>query len=262
MNTQYLNHAFAATAALALGLGFSFWQSTGENGRLREANLTATIALEAAQDEAKGLRDRLSQETRELHRAEASQAKAEASEKALSGKLMAAMKALQTAEAARADAEAKLETFKVKFEEADRARSLAEGERDDASAKLLEAQSSHQAIQSARHNAAAAASLIAGKLERELRAIRSAEAALDAAQEEVRTLAALAEGEEPKLCKAMPELPVKISKSMERTPSGIDDQSPAENVSSRPQGSASAASSQTDVLLSADGTPKAELSVQ
>ena len=77
-----LVYATAALAALALGLGVSFWQSAAENKELTRANQAANMALAAAQDEAIILRDKLDREAKGREYAEAAQAVAEHSEHA------------------------------------------------------------------------------------------------------------------------------------------------------------------------------------
>ena len=80
-----LAYALAAMTALALGLGASFWRSSGENKSLLRANLSASAALEAAQDEAKVLRERLAREIKAREFAEEAQTVAEASERTIYG---------------------------------------------------------------------------------------------------------------------------------------------------------------------------------
>src|SRR5215475_12719071 len=103
-----LAYALALMTALVLGLGASFWRSASENKSLLRANLTASITLEAAQDEAKVLHERLLLEIKTREAAEAGQSAAETSERAVREKLMQESMAKQTAEAARLEAEAQL----------------------------------------------------------------------------------------------------------------------------------------------------------
>jgi hypothetical protein len=72
-----LTYALAAMAALAFGLGVSFWRSSAENKDLLKANLTAGIALATAQDEAKVLREKLAREIKAREFAEAARLEVE-----------------------------------------------------------------------------------------------------------------------------------------------------------------------------------------
>ncbi len=93
MSSNQLNYAWAATAALALGFGFSFWASSVENGRLRRAHDTAGIELVATQE-------KLDRVVKELRIAEAAQTIAESSERVVRDKLAQETKTRQNAEAA------------------------------------------------------------------------------------------------------------------------------------------------------------------
>ncbi len=110
-----LVYALAGVTAIAIGFGVSFWRSAAENEELTQANLTAAVALEAAQDETKLMRERLQREAKLRESAEAAQAITEQSERALGEKLAAEARAKHAARmaAARARAALQAEVYEV-----------------------------------------------------------------------------------------------------------------------------------------------------
>jgi dTMP kinase len=209
MRSNHLAYAFAATASLSLGLGFSFWQSAAENGLLQRANLTASIALEAAQDETKLLREKLDREIKERRQAEAAQTIAETAERTARERLAQETKARQTAEIARAGAEEGLRVSTAKLAQEEEAHQAAEMQLEAVVLKLEEERKAGLPAEMARKNAENAVSLLRAKLTEEIRAMKSAEAALSAAEVQARALTKIITGNgnhgaEAKLCYAMP----------------------------------------------------------
>jgi hypothetical protein len=155
-SSSNLAYALAAMTALALGLSVSFWRSSAENKSLRRENLTAGIALEAAQDEAKVLREKLAREIKAREFAEAAQTVAETSERGTREKLIQETRAKRAAVAARQEAEAQLEMTAMKFAQEVKARNAAELAREQAvktagemAAKLNEEVAARNTVQSA-----------------------------------------------------------------------------------------------------------------
>jgi len=263
MRLPHLHYALAGTVALSLGLGFSFWQSAAEADRLRKANVTTSVALEAAQDEVNVLRNKLLQEARERRRAEASQMIAENGERTAREKLSLEIKARQAAEAGRTGAEANLTASLFKLGEAEQARVAAEQERDAVTAKLVAEQNERHAIESVRKDSATTAALISARLTREIQALKSAEAALNAAHEDIRTLAALETGDELKLCRITPEMPLAVSKLSGTTTGRSEPVTTQQGKSSAESSTATDGTAPQDgLILSAERTSQPALSVQ
>jgi hypothetical protein len=124
-----LFYVSACVAALALGLGIAFWRASAENNDLVRINLTAGIALEAAQDEAKLLRDRLHLVMKAGEFAEAAQTVAETSERAAREKLAQETRLRQSLETARDAAEVQLTVAGLKLAQERQARKTAEDAR-------------------------------------------------------------------------------------------------------------------------------------
>jgi chemotaxis protein histidine kinase CheA len=177
MRRAHLPYALAATAALSIGLFFSFWQSTVENDRLIRANLTAGIALEAAQDEAKLLREKFEREEKDRRMAEAAQTIAESAERSAREKLAQEVKARQAGEAARAKTEAAFQETSQKLAQEEDAHWAADTERQAMASKLEVEQKSRQAAQEARLAAEAALENTEAKLRQEVQARELAETA-------------------------------------------------------------------------------------
>ncbi|MGA7326421.1 MAG: hypothetical protein WBX25_18525 [Rhodomicrobium sp.] len=132
MRIVYPNYLLAFSAALTVGFGFSFWHSVSENKELLRSNHVAAMALEAARDEVKALRDQLPVEIRAREFAEAAQAVAENGERSTRQKLYELSKARQEAEAAKVRAGAELQVARQQLSQREKALQTAELARDDA----------------------------------------------------------------------------------------------------------------------------------
>ncbi len=157
MRIVYPNYLVAFSAALAVGFGLSFWHSVSENSELLRSNHVGAMALEAARDEVKALRDQLHVEIRGREFAEAAQAVAENGERSTRQKLYEQNKASQAAEAAKARAAAELQAV---------------------SQQLLQQEKALLAAELARHDAENAFKAIANRLNEESLARKEAELAL------------------------------------------------------------------------------------
>jgi len=132
MRNIHPNYLLACSAALTVGFGLSFWHSVSENKDLLRANHVAAMALEAARDEVKALRDQLHVEIRGREFAEAAQAVAENGERSTRQKLYEQSKASQAAEAAKARAAAELQAVRQQLLQQEKALLAAEFARDHA----------------------------------------------------------------------------------------------------------------------------------
>jgi hypothetical protein len=178
MRGAHLPYALAATAALSIGLSFSFWRSAVENDRLQRANLTAGVALEAAQDEAKLLREKFEREVKERHMAEAAQTIAESAERTAREKLAQEAKTRQAMEAALAKTEAAIHETSQKLAQEEGMRRAAESEWQAAASRVEEEQNSKLAAQEARLAAETALANAQAKLQQEEQARQVAENAV------------------------------------------------------------------------------------
>jgi hypothetical protein len=188
-------YALAAMTALALGLGASFWQSSVENKRLLRANLTAGIALETAQDEAKVLRERLAREIKAREFAEAAQTIAETSERGAREKLLQETKAKQGAEAARLEAEAQLETAALKLAQERETRIRTGAALNAANADLAKEREARVAAELRRDEAIETIAELTVKLDEENAAGNAVREALAEAEGQVRMLSTKLAGE-------------------------------------------------------------------
>jgi hypothetical protein len=167
MRSSHLPYALAAMAALSIGLGFAFWRSTVENDRLLRANLTAEVALKAAQDKTKLLREKFEREVKERRMAEAAQTIAESAERAAREKFAQEARTRQAAEAARAKTEAVFRETSQKLAQEENARRAVEAEWQAAASKLEVERESKQAAQEARLAAETALADAQAKLQQE-----------------------------------------------------------------------------------------------
>lgn len=168
MNSRVnLVYITAALAALVLGLGVSFWRSAAENKQLSQANLAAGMALAAAQDEAKVLREKLDREAIAREYAEAAQTVAEHSEHTTREKLAQETRAHQAAEAALLQAAAELQTT---------------------TARLANEQEARRSMETAWQQAEFALVSMTAQLNDEMSAKQAAEAALVRFEDQVRLL--------------------------------------------------------------------------
>jgi hypothetical protein len=173
-----LIYALAAMTALALGLGASFWRSAAENKSLLQVNLTAVIALEAAQDQAKALRETLAREIKARQAAEAAQTVAEISEGGTREKLMQEIKAKQAADARLHTASAKLAEEAKAREAADLANMRIVAALEAANADLAQEGEARRAAELRRDEAAATIAGLTVKLNEEVAARNAAQEAI------------------------------------------------------------------------------------
>jgi hypothetical protein len=211
-----LVYVTAALAALALGLGVSFWRAAADNDELTRDNQTLTMALEAAQDEAKAFREKLDREIKAREYAEAAQTvaehseratreklgqetrarrAAEQSEQAMAYKVAEEIKARAAAEAIEMDTAAELQELNTKFAAVEKARQAAEEARgsaekalETANTQIEQERNALQSVEFARQEAERAAARVTAQLNEEISARKLAESALAAAQEQVRVL--------------------------------------------------------------------------
>ena len=190
-----LIYVLAAVTSLALGLGISFWRAATEANVLRRGNHAAEMALGAAQDEMKVLRERLARETRAREFAEAAQTVAEHTEHAIREKLAQETKAHQATEAARAQASAELQATSIKLAStvdalrvAEEAKVKAESALLAANAQLAQTEEARQSIETAWQRAEFTAITVSARLNDEISARKAAERALAGAGDRVRVL--------------------------------------------------------------------------
>jgi hypothetical protein len=190
-----LSYILAAVTALALGLGASFWRSAAENKSLIRANLTASIAFEAAQDEVKVLREKLSREIQARGFAEAAQTVAETSERSVRDKLMQETKAKRAAEAQLQTAAAKLVEEAKARDAADKANVRIVATLEAANADLAQEREARQAAELRRDEAAGSIAGLTVKLNEEIAAGNAAQEALVEEEGQVRVLRAKLAGQ-------------------------------------------------------------------
>jgi hypothetical protein len=199
-----LIYALAAVTSLALGLGVSFWRAATEANELRRGNHAAEMALGAAQDEMKVLRERLTRETKTREYAEAAQTVAEHTERAVREKLAHETKAHQATEAARAQASAEQQAASIKLAStgdalrgAEEAKVKAESALLAANAQLAQTEEARQSIEIAWQRAVYNVIIASAQLNDEASARKAAEGALASAEDQVRVLNAKLAPAEP-----------------------------------------------------------------